>query len=146
VAALSREFRDVLFDFPFQVPQDFIYLGRALGMLSGLSSLLNPELNPWHQIERYGRKIIAREEMQQFGREAILQWLRRLAEYPGRLDRTLATIEQGRLRVQSTPDRATPRRLEHLEKQMTRLQLVILGAAGMISGMLYLLYRRRDDR
>ncbi len=146
VAALSREFRDILFDFPFQVPQDFIYLGRALGMLSGLTSQLNPDMNPWYQIERYGRKIIAREEMGQFGREAVLQWLRRLAEYPGRLDRTLTAIEQGRLRVQSSPDRATQRRLERLEKQMTRLQLVILGAAGMISGVLYLLFRRRDDR
>ncbi len=146
MAALSREFRDILFDFPFQLPQDFIYLGRALGMLSGLSSLLDPELNPWYQIERYGRKIIGREEVQQLGRETILQWLRRLAEFPGRLDRTLTTIEQGRLRVQSTPDRATQRRLEHLEKQMTRLQWVIVGAAGMISGVLYLLFRRRDDR
>lgn len=145
VAELSREFRDILFDFPFQIPQDFIYLGRALGMLSGLASLLDPEINPWYQIERYGRRIIAREDVQQVGRDVLLQWLRRLVGFPGRLDSALTTIEQGRLRVQTVPDRTTQRRLERLEKQMVRLQLAILGAAGLISSVLYLLFRRRDD-
>ncbi|MCZ7669118.1 MAG: hypothetical protein M5U34_18965 [Chloroflexi bacterium] len=52
---LSREFRDLLYDFPFQVPQDFIYLGRAIGMISGLVSQLNPEINPWYYLEKFGR-------------------------------------------------------------------------------------------
>ncbi|VAW32407.1 Uncharacterized ABC1 family protein Caur_1826, partial [hydrothermal vent metagenome] len=43
---LSQEFRDLLFDFPFQVPQDFIYLGRALGMMAGMVSQLDEEISP----------------------------------------------------------------------------------------------------
>jgi predicted unusual protein kinase regulating ubiquinone biosynthesis (AarF/ABC1/UbiB family) len=61
VQELGQEFRDLLFDFPFQVPQDFIYLGRAMGMVSGLVSLLDPEINPWYQLERYGEALLAGE-------------------------------------------------------------------------------------
>ena len=43
IKELGSEFKDLLRDFPFQVPQDFIYLGRAVGMLSGLTSQLHPE-------------------------------------------------------------------------------------------------------
>src|SRR5262245_33339379 len=34
---LGHEFNDLLFAMPFQVPQDFIYLGRAMGILSGMA-------------------------------------------------------------------------------------------------------------
>ena len=45
VQELTSEFRDLLFDMPFQIPQDFIYLGRAFGMVMGLVSQLNPDIN-----------------------------------------------------------------------------------------------------
>ena len=114
-------------------------------MLSGLASQLDPEINPWYQIERYGRQIIGMEDVQQLGRETLLHWLKRLTELPGRVDRALTTIEKGRLQVQTTADRATLHRLDRLEKQMARLQLVILGAAGLISGTLYIVFRRKED-
>ncbi len=142
VASLSREFRDILFDFPFQVPQDFVYLGRALGILSGLASLLDPEINPWYQIERFGRKLLAQDEVREIGTDALLNWLRPLATFPSRLDRALTSMEQGRLRVQTTTDRSTQRRLDRLEKQIVRLQLSLLAAAGMISAVLLYLFRK----
>ena len=146
VAELSREFRDILFDFPFQVPQDFVYLGRALGMLSGLASLLDPDINPFYQIEKYGRKVLAREEVRKASWESLLSWVQPLLAFPGRVDRTLTAIEQGRLRIQTTPDKTTQRRMERLEKQMTRLQLTILGAAGLISATLVYLQRKNRPK
>ncbi|MCP4514420.1 MAG: AarF/ABC1/UbiB kinase family protein, partial [Delftia sp.] len=35
---LMHEFRDLLYAMPFQVPQDFIYLGRTFGILSGMAT------------------------------------------------------------------------------------------------------------
>ena len=32
----AYEFRDILFNMPFQLPQDLIFLGRAVGILSGM--------------------------------------------------------------------------------------------------------------
>ncbi|MCI0394701.1 MAG: AarF/UbiB family protein, partial [Chloroflexi bacterium] len=106
VQEMGREFRDILYEFPFQVPQDFIYLGRTLGMLSGLSTLLDPTMNPWRQIERYGREIIGQQETRDFSWELLLEWLRPLVALPAQAQRVLAAAEAGKLRVQTTPDRA----------------------------------------
>lgn len=141
VQELGSEFRDILFEFPFQVPQDFIYLGRALGMLSGLASQLDPEINPWYQIEKYGREIVTGEAAQRAGFDAIIEFFKPFVSLPGQAQRTLTALERGQLRIQTVPDKATTRRLERIEKQLGRLQLSILGAAGLISATL--LYLRR---
>ncbi len=45
--AIGEQFNDLLYDLPFRVPQDFIYLGRTVGILSGMSTALDPAFNPW---------------------------------------------------------------------------------------------------
>jgi predicted unusual protein kinase regulating ubiquinone biosynthesis (AarF/ABC1/UbiB family) len=139
VEELGREFRDILFDFPFQVPQDFIYLGRTLGMLSGLTALLDPEINIFRQIEKFSRELLAGQSGRQFGREAVAEWLRPLATLPGQLERVLAAAESGRLRLQATPDRSTTRRLDRIERQLGRLQGSVLAAAAILAGTLFYL-------
>ena len=148
VQELTREFRDILFDFPFQVPHDFVYLGRAMGMLSGLASRLDPDINPWYQIERYGRALIRSQEVREAGWEALLESLRPLAGLPFQLQRVLSAAEQGRLRVQTTADRDTLRRMEAIERKLTQLQLLIAGATGLVTTVLVLLFRlfRRNLR
>jgi predicted unusual protein kinase regulating ubiquinone biosynthesis (AarF/ABC1/UbiB family) len=146
VQALMREFKDLLFDFPFQIPQDFIYLGRAVGMLSGLSSLLDPHINVWSKIEKYGREFMQREGAAHAGVEGLLAALRPLVTLPVQLQRVLSAAEQGKLLVQTTPDKTTLERLERLERRMTHLQLTVLTGAGLVSGTLYYLRRHRPHK
>lgn len=146
VQELTREFRDILFDFPFQVPHDFVYLGRAMGMLSGLASQLDPEINPWYQIERYGRALIRSREVREMGWEALLESLRPLAGLPFQLQRVLSDAEKGRLRVQTTADQQTLRRLERIERKLTQLQLLLAGVAGLVTAVLLFLFRRDSQR
>ena len=142
VQELTREFRDILFDFPFQVPHDFVYLGRAMGILSGLASMLDPEINPWYQIERYGRAMIRSQELREVGWEALLESLRPLARLPFQLQRVQSDAEQGRLRVQMRADERTLRRLERIERKLTQLQITIVGAAGLVTAALLFLLRK----
>lgn len=141
IEALGRQFRDLLFEFPFQVPQDFIYLGRAVGMLSGLTSALDPQLNPWYQMERLAEQLVGRQEIRQAGFEAVVAWLKPFVMLPGQLQRVLGEMESGRFRLQTSLDKATIQRLNNLERKMTHLQWTILAAAGLISGTLW--YRRK---
>lgn len=64
MAYFGRKYRDLLYDMPFQVPQDFIYLARAVGMLSGLCVALDPNFNPWGLIGRYARRFMIEESRQ----------------------------------------------------------------------------------
>ena len=133
---LSQEFRDLLFDFPFQVPQDFIFLGRALGMLSGLTSLLDPEINPWHFAERYGREIISSQEALEFSLNAVAEWFRLFVSLPSQLNRVLVAAEGGRLRVRTIPDRSVIKQLNRIEKRIGRPNWSLIAAALLVSGTL----------
>ncbi len=54
---MSREFSDLLYTMPFQVPQDFIYLGRTVSILSGMTTALDPTINPWSELQPYAARL-----------------------------------------------------------------------------------------
>ena len=141
---LSDQFRDLLFDFPLQVPHDFIYLGRAIGMVSGLVTILDDEVNPWYFIEKFGQELIQKQMGQQFNIETVWDLLKPYFSAPSRVNRIIQDAENGRLRVQSVPDRETVRRQERMEKRLTQLSWSILGAASIISGTLLYLSREKE--
>lgn len=142
IQELGLEFRDLLFEFPFQVPQDFVYLGRCLGMVSGLVSLLDPEINPWYQIEKFGQDLIASQKGREFSVETALAMIRPYFTAPARVQRLLEMAEKGRLKVLTAPDRETLQRLDRLDKRLAQLVWGILGAAGMVSATLWYLFKK----
>lgn len=139
IRELSRQFKDLLFEFPFQIPQDFVYLGRAIGMLSGLVSQLDTEINPWHFFEKYGQKILREQEINPFSWETAVATLKPYLTAPAKLQRLLTLAESGRLQMQT--DRETLRQYEKIERRIGQLGWSILGAAGMISATLLFLNR-----
>ncbi|HSH04449.1 MAG TPA: AarF/UbiB family protein [Anaerolineae bacterium] len=136
VKQLGLQFRDVLFEFPFQIPQDFIYLGRALGMISGLTSLLNPEINPWYHVEKYGRELVQSKEGKALSREALAAYFQPWLALPGQVQSIVKQAERGQLRVKSILDKQVQRQLDQLVTQTDQIQTNILVAAGLISGAL----------
>ena len=144
IKEVGMEFRDILFDFPFQVPQNFVYLGRALGILAGIASSLYPDINPWHQIEKYGLQLIAKERATNFitveSFSDLMQSLRPYLKLPSQVQRVVAAAESGKLRIQSQDPQAL-RRLDRLERRVGFLNWTVLAAAGMLSGTLIYLSR-----
>ncbi|GAB4150556.1 MAG: AarF/ABC1/UbiB kinase family protein [Candidatus Promineifilaceae bacterium] len=134
VRELSLEFRDILFELPFQVPQDFVYLGRAVGMISGLASRLNPEINPWYQFEKFALEVVQSQPTNPFSLEQVGSELRGLLAMPARARRLLEAAESGKLRIRSLPDPQTTRRLERLEKRVNQLNWGLVSTAALISG------------
>ena len=55
---LGEEFNDLLFDMPFQMPQNFIYLARTMGILSGMCTSLDPRFNPWMALQPFTEKMM----------------------------------------------------------------------------------------
>ena len=137
VQDLTREFRDILYEFPFQVPQDFIFFGRALGMLSGLASLLDPNINPWRLVEKYGSDIISSQEALSFSLDMVGEWVRIFLTLPSQTKRVMTAAESGRLRVQALPDRSLLRRLDKIERRIGRPNWSLIAAALLLSGALF---------
>jgi predicted unusual protein kinase regulating ubiquinone biosynthesis (AarF/ABC1/UbiB family) len=126
----AKEFGDLLYQLPFQVPENLILLGRCLGILSGICTGLNPDFNVWVSAMPYARKLIEADTESGEKRNVVVQEalniLRVLVSLPTRADTLLQRIEQGRLEVQ-TPE--LKEQLTRLEKRFNRLTAAILFAA-----------------
>lgn len=140
-----HEYRDLLYEMPFQVPQNFIYLARAMGILSGICTLLDPDFNPWEQVAEYAQRMIGREmrrdlpglvrEAASLGQSA-LALPRRLDEVVSRLDR----LEAYGFSANGHGTGTDLRRLQHTHRVLTRTVLfagfLVTGTVFYTSGML----------
>lgn len=59
-ASLAGDFNDLIKSMPFYLPQDFIYLGRTISILSGMSTRLDENFNPWTELEPYAQRLAAK--------------------------------------------------------------------------------------
>jgi predicted unusual protein kinase regulating ubiquinone biosynthesis (AarF/ABC1/UbiB family) len=137
--AFALEFRDLLFDMPFQVPQDFVFLGRAIGILSGLATSLDPQFNPWHPVESFGQRLLREQQGWPGLRDALRilgETARPLLSLPSHLETFLIRADRGNLKVQFAPDRSLQRQLRHAELASRRLLWGIVFAALLTSGTL----------
>ncbi len=138
MSELADEFRELVYDLPFQVPQNVIFLGRCVGILSGICTGLDPQFNVWDHLAPFARKLMVEEVKS--GREAWLaeaQKLGRIAlAFPVKLDSVLSKMERGDLTVRN-PELG--QQLQRLEKALHQTTTGIVVAAFLISGVpLYL--------
>jgi predicted unusual protein kinase regulating ubiquinone biosynthesis (AarF/ABC1/UbiB family) len=107
------EFGDVVRSLPFQLPENFLLIIRAMSLTSGVCSSLDPRFNLWDSVEPYAARLL-RDERGNFVQDVAQQALDAAGialRLPRRLDGLLARIEEGGLTV------ANPR----LERQVARL-------------------------
>ncbi len=124
---LVLEYRDLLLEAPIQLQADMIFALRAVGLLAGLCTHLDPEFDPWRETVPYARRF-AREE-----RAGLLEGLASLAQsalrLPSQLDRLLERAERGALGVRATPSPEARRAQARLEARIDRLKWTVLAGA-----------------
>ncbi|HSR48756.1 MAG TPA: AarF/UbiB family protein [Anaerolineales bacterium] len=132
------QFRDLLYEMPFQVPSDLIFLGRCLAILSGMCTGLNPAFNVFEGLAPFARAMLQEEGGDWLDR--ILDWLttngRVIISLPGRLDAVLNDVKAGRLTVTTRPDPALERRLDRLTGAVNRLVAAVVFAALLLAATL----------
>lgn len=136
IKELGSQFKDLLREFPFQVPQDFIYLGRAVGMLSGLTSQLHPEVNLWTQMEKYALEIVGNEGLKLFSPTVLIDEARSILAVPAQMRRLIQLAESGQFQVRTVEDAGVVRRLTQVERRIARLNTSIMASASLLAGAL----------
>lgn len=123
------EFGDVVRSLPFQMPENFLLIIRAMSLTSGVCSSLDERFNLWDSVEPYAAQLLRDERgnlVQDVARQAVDVAGLALG-LPRRLDALVATIEEGSLPL------AVPR----LERQVARLDRVARrSASAMVFGAL----------
>ncbi len=158
---LGREFRDLIFSMPFQVPQDFLYLARCIGILVGLCTGLDPDFNPWREVAPFAATLLdedgtARAGLLNFTPRDLLDpqvvralltpenaerlietgvdFGRRALLLPALADDVLRRADRGDLSVRAAPTPEFERQIGRLEHVARRLATAVIFAGLAIGG------------
>jgi predicted unusual protein kinase regulating ubiquinone biosynthesis (AarF/ABC1/UbiB family) len=137
----ARDYRDILYEMPFQIPSDLIFLGRCLAILSGICTGLDPDFNLFENLSPFAKDLLT-EEREDIIR-LILDWIeqqaRIIAALPKRVDSILEKIESGELVITARPTAELDRRLQGLTAGINHLVSAVMFAALLVTGaLLYL--------
>ncbi len=135
--AFAAEFGDIVRTLPFQLPENFLLIVRAMSLTSGMCSALDPAFNIWNAVEPYSARLIREEgaNLVKSAAQQALSFATTVARLPGRIDEVITRIEEGNLTVQ-TPQ--LDRRLDNFETAARRIISAVLFTALLIGGILLL--------
>ena len=134
------QFGDVVRALPFQLPENFLLIIRAMSLTSGVCSALNPAFNLWDSVEPYATQLLRDERgnvAQDLGKQALenvgIAW-----GLPKRLDGLITKVEDGTVAVASP---GLERRVARLERTVSRVGSALVFGALLIAGAVL----RADD-
>jgi predicted unusual protein kinase regulating ubiquinone biosynthesis (AarF/ABC1/UbiB family) len=135
IRQFASEFRELIYSMPFQVPQDFIFLARCVGILSGMCTGLDPQFNVWTSLAPFAQRLVAEES--RFGLDILVEGiktrLQTLMSLPVKMDAVLSRLERGEVAVR-IPE--VDRRVRRLERAVRQLVASIMFTALLLSGIL----------
>ncbi|MBQ9917534.1 MAG: AarF/ABC1/UbiB kinase family protein [Microbacterium sp.] len=133
--AFAVEFGDVVRALPFQLPENFLLIVRAMSLTSGMCSALDPAFNIWDAVEPYAQRLIREESgntVQALAREAA-SVAALTARLPRRLDALISRVEEGGVSAQVP---RVERRLRDLERMIRRVVSAVLFTGLLVGGIL----------
>jgi predicted unusual protein kinase regulating ubiquinone biosynthesis (AarF/ABC1/UbiB family) len=134
IEQFADDFRELLYDMPFQVPTNLLLLGRTLGILSGMCSGLDPTFDLWGDLEPFVQKLVAAEAGS--GAQQLVSEVGKIASalvaLPVKASRILDRIERDGLGVRA-PDLA--RQLARMEQDLHQLAAGVIFAALLLGGV-----------
>jgi predicted unusual protein kinase regulating ubiquinone biosynthesis (AarF/ABC1/UbiB family) len=134
------EFGSLMYDMPFQIPNNLVLFGRCISILSGMASGLNPDFNLFDRLTPYIRKLMEKEkgEAGVFGMiwDEILDVGRLLLALPQKADFLLNRIDSGGIEVK-VPE--LKEKIDRLERSQRKLAGAVVFGIFLMGGIqLYL--------
>jgi len=132
---VGMQFRELMYEMPFQLPHNLLLLGRTVAILSGMCTGLDPNFNVWRQMAPYAQKLVADEGISNWEvwLDQIGELVKELLALPAQTGRVLTRLERGELNV-NVPQ--VNRQIFHLEGAINRLVGSIVFAAFLFGGVL----------
>jgi predicted unusual protein kinase regulating ubiquinone biosynthesis (AarF/ABC1/UbiB family) len=137
VGYFMEEYRDIVYEAPFQFPTDMLFVVRAIGILSGMATNLDPNFDPWAESIPFAERL-AKEELQKNWRgwlEEVVAIGQLMFRLPDQLDRFLMLAQRGSLTIQTSMAPDTRKMMERVEGAINRLAWMVVAAALLVAGV-----------
>ncbi|MGC9335387.1 MAG: ABC1 kinase family protein [Anaerolineae bacterium] len=133
--SLAHEYRDILYEMPFQIPTDLLFVGRAMAILFGMASTLDPDFDPWQAIQPFAQQLVAEEARRDWRGllEELEKGVRVVLSLPGQADRFFRQAAEGQLTVRTTWAPETTRTVRRVEAAVNRLTGAVIFAALLLA-------------
>jgi predicted unusual protein kinase regulating ubiquinone biosynthesis (AarF/ABC1/UbiB family) len=132
------EYRDLIYEIPFQVQVDLLFTSRAVGLLAGMATHLDPEFDPWAETMPFAQRL-AQEELRRDWRGLLREIAAQgqvLLGLPRRVDSLLSRAEKGTLTVQASLSPEARKTIRRLERSIQKTAWMVVTAALLIAGVL----------
>jgi predicted unusual protein kinase regulating ubiquinone biosynthesis (AarF/ABC1/UbiB family) len=132
-----NEFADIVRELPFQFPENFLLVIRAISLTSGVCSSVNPQFNIWNAIEPYSVKLIRAEGgnvVQAFLKDGLSS-LALLSRLPKKIDSLITRAEMGQLTLRNP---VLERRTSTLNRSVRRVLSALLFGILFLGGLIVL--------
>ena len=136
----ALQFSDLVRTLPFQLPNDFLFLLRAISLISGVTSSLNREFNMWDALDPFARTLVngGGASTARGLTKAALSFGNTLFRLPQRLDSALTRLERGELVIRNPELEG---RIRVLDSSVRRATSSVLFSSLLIAGLVV----RGDD-
>lgn len=140
-APLWKEFGQLLLETPIQLQVDLMFTGRAVELLSGLSTSLDEDFNPWQEVVPFA-EALASDAAREGGWKAqaveVGEELIQLSKLPGNVARVMQMARRGRLVLRAAPAPETRKQLQRLQRGVDNVSWAVMCGAGFLaSAVLY---------
>lgn len=135
--SLFQEYRDVIYNAPFQFQADMLFAVRAVAILSGIATNLNEKFDPWQEIIPFAERLAAKEfrlNWQKWLKE-IVTLAQIISKLPKSVDAVMSQARQGKLTLNNSFTPESRRLLIRLEKSINTLSWTIASAGLLIAGV-----------
>lgn len=133
---LIREYRDLIYEAPFQFQVDMLFAARAVGLLSGMATGLNPNFDPWAETIPFAEQM-AKEELQKNWKE----WAQELFTLSQlavgllpRVDKVLTMVQRGSLTYEASLAPDTRKMLNKIEQTMGKMTWALISVGTLLAG------------
>jgi len=137
IREFALQFSEIVRTLPFQLPNDFLFLFRAISLISGVTSSLNRDFNMWDALDPFARTLLnggGSRTAKGLAKQAFSA-AQLIAGLPRRIDALATRAERGELTIRNPELEA---RVRALDSSTRRTTSAVIFAALLIGGILLL--------
>jgi predicted unusual protein kinase regulating ubiquinone biosynthesis (AarF/ABC1/UbiB family) len=134
------EYRDLIYDAPMQFPVELLFVFRAVGMLAGLTTSLDPNFSPLAETIPFATRLAQGRigSVEEGFLEKITDGAIQVLAIPFRVEQLLSQCEEGTLTVTSNLAPASLRAMRRLERSQRRVSASVTVAGFLVAGSVLL--------
>jgi predicted unusual protein kinase regulating ubiquinone biosynthesis (AarF/ABC1/UbiB family) len=135
--SLFQEYRDVIYNAPFQFQADMLFAVRAVAILSGIATHLNEKFDPWQEIIPFAERLGSKEFLLNWQEwlKQIVTLVQIISKLPKNIDAVISQAQRGNLALQTSFAPDSRRLLLQIERSINKLSWTIASMGMLIAGI-----------